>query len=60
MKIRTLTVFFWLTLIGAAAIAGEKHDTRVEVKVDDGTDTFEWHSEEIRCQSPYFPQATAN
>ena len=34
MKIRTLTVFFWLMLIGAAAVAGEKHDTRIEKHIE--------------------------
>jgi hypothetical protein len=46
MRIKTLTVFFWLILIAAAALAGEKHETHIKIKVDDGADTFEWHSDD--------------
>ncbi|MBT8094917.1 MAG: hypothetical protein KJP08_08910 [Gammaproteobacteria bacterium] len=51
MKIRTLTVFFWLMLIGAAAVAGEKYETHIKIEVDDGADTFEWHSEDADIES---------
>ena len=46
MRIRTFTVFFWLILIGAAALAGEQHETHIAIEVDDGTDTFTWHSDD--------------
>jgi hypothetical protein len=46
MNIKALTLFFWLTLIGTAAVAGDKHETQIKIKVDDGTDTFEWHSDD--------------
>ena len=44
---RTLTVFFWGCLVAAAAVAGEEHETRIEIAVGDGGDeprVFEWHS----------------
>ncbi len=46
MNVKTLLVFFWLTLIGAAAAAGDKQETHIKIKVDDGADTFEWHSDD--------------
>ena len=47
VSIRALTVFFWGCLIAAAAVAGEEHETRIEIAVDgDGDEprVFEWHS----------------
>ena len=45
MNLRTITVFFWACLIASAAIAGEKHETRIKiVTVDTETGTFEWSS----------------
>ena len=48
MNIRALTVCFWLTLVGTAAVAGpeHEHETHIKIKVDDGADTFEWHSDD--------------
>ncbi len=45
MNLRTVTVFLWCCLIATAAIAGEKHETKIVIKTDDGEDgTFEWVS----------------
>jgi hypothetical protein len=45
VNLRTITVFFWAFLIASAAIAGEKHETRIKIVTDDTeTGTFEWHS----------------
>ena len=45
MNLRTITVFFWACLIASAAIAGEKHETRIKIVTDDTeTGTFEWSS----------------
>ena len=51
MRIRTLTVFFWLFLIAAAAVAGEKHATHIEIKVDDDGEVFAWHSDDADLES---------
>ena len=47
MKVRTFTVFFWVFLIAAAAVASEEHETRIEIAVasaGDDAEIFEWHS----------------
>ena len=47
MNVRTLTVFFWGCLVAAAAVAGEEHETKIKIAVDDDGDqprVFEWHS----------------
>ena len=38
MTLRTLTVFFWVCLIGAAAVAGEEQRTEIKIAID-GEDT---------------------
>ena len=38
MTLRTLTVFFWVCLIGAAAVAGEEPRTEIKIAID-GEDT---------------------
>ena len=38
MTLRTLTVFFWVFLIGAAAVAGEEQRTEIKIAID-GEDT---------------------
>ena len=48
VKLRTMTVFLWVFLIAAAAVAGEEHKMKIEVAVTgDGEEhkTFEWHGD---------------
>ena len=47
MSVRALSVFCWGCLVAAAAVAGEEHETRIKIAVDDDGDeprVFEWHS----------------
>ena len=45
MKLKTITLFFWCALIASAAVAEEKKETHIEIKMDDGEHgTFEWSS----------------
>jgi hypothetical protein len=47
VKVRTVTVFFWVFLIAAAAVASEGRETRIEIAVaseGDDAEIFEWHS----------------
>jgi hypothetical protein len=47
VKLRTFTLFLWGSLIAAAAVAGEEHETKIKIAVaTDGDDpeVFEWHS----------------
>ncbi len=49
MNFRALVVFFWVCLIGTAAVAGEERQTRIEIAVDDdasGEQTFVFDSQE--------------
>lgn len=49
MNSRALVVFFWACLIGTAAVAGEKRQTRIEIAVDDdaaGEQSFVFDSQE--------------
>lgn len=46
MSIKSFTVFLWFSLIGAAAVAGEGHETHIKIKVDSDGDVFEWHSDD--------------
>jgi len=48
VKLRTMTVFLWVFLIAAAAVAGEEHKVKIEVAVTgDGEEhkSFEWHGD---------------
>lgn len=45
MNFKTVILFFWGFLIASAAVAGEQHETRIEIKTDDSENGgFEWHS----------------
>lgn len=45
MNLRTITLFIWGILIASAALAEEKHETRIEIKTDDSENgVFEWSS----------------
>ncbi len=47
MKLRSITLFLWAFLIAAAAIAGEKQETKIKIAVaTEGGDTevFKWNS----------------
>lgn len=49
MNSRALVVFFWVCLVGTAAVAGEDRQTRIEIAVDDdasGEQTFTFDSQE--------------
>lgn len=49
MNFRPLVVFFWASLVGTAAVAGEERQTRIEIAVDDdaaGEQTFVFDSQE--------------
>ena len=49
MNFRALVVFFWVCLIGTAAVAGEERKTRIEIAVADdasGEQTFVFDSQE--------------
>ena len=43
MKIKTVALFLWAGLIATAAVAGDKHETHIEIVTDDGG-AFEWRS----------------
>lgn len=49
MNPRTIAVFIWVCLIGAAAVAGEEHRTRIEIAVEDdasGQQAFRFDSQD--------------
>ena len=49
MNFRALVVFFWVCLIGTAAVAGEERQMHIEIAVDDdasGEQTFVFDSQE--------------
>ena len=45
MNLKTITLFFWVALIASAAVAEEKKEMHIEIKMDDSEHgTFEWRS----------------